>query len=68
MNNKILKQNAIMILYIINVIDELDKKIKYIEQECSYRSKYIDIRVNKDLKRYFEKCLEEVLSVGMEKD
>lgn len=68
MNNKILKQNAIMILYITNVIDELDKNIKHIEQECSYRSKYIDIRVNKDLKRYFEKCLEEVLNVGMEKD
>ena len=53
MNNKILKQNAIMILYITNVIDELDKKIKHIEQECSYRSKYIDIRVNKELKKYF---------------
>lgn len=68
MNNKILKQNAIMTLYITNVIDELDKNIKHIEQECSYRSKYIDIRVNKELKRYFEKCLEEVLNVGMEKD
>lgn len=68
MNNKILKQNAIMILYITNVIDELDKNIKHIEQECSYRSKYIDIRVNEELKRYFEKCLEEVLNVGMEKD
>ena len=68
MNNKILKQNAIMILYITNVIDKLDKNIKHIEQECSYRSKYIDIRVNKELKRYFEKCLEEVLNVGMEKD
>lgn len=68
MNNKILKQNAIMILYITNVIDELDKNIKHIEQECSYRSKYIDIRVNKELKRYFEKCLEEVLNVDMEKD
>lgn len=70
MNNKILKQNAIMILYITNVIDELDKKIKHIEQECSYRSKYIDIRVNKELKKYFEKCLEleEVLNVGIEKD
>lgn len=68
MNNKILKQNAIMILYITNVIDELDKNIKHIEQECSYRSKYIDIRVNKELKRYFEKCLEEVLNVCMEKD
>ncbi len=68
MNNKILKQNAIMILYITNVIDELDKNIKHIEQECSYRSKYIDIRVNKELKRYFEKCLEDVLNVGMEKD
>lgn len=68
MNNKILKQNAIMILYITNVIDELDKNIKHIEQECSYRSKYIDIRVNKELKRYFEKCLEEILNVDMEKD
>lgn len=68
MNNKILKQNAIMILYITSVIDELDKNIKHIEQECSYRSKYIDIRVNKELKRYFEKCLEDVLNVGMEKD
>lgn len=68
MNNKILKQNAIMILYITNVIDELDKNIKHIEQECSYRSKYIDIRVNKELKRYLEKCLEEVLNVVMEKD
>ncbi len=68
MNNKILKQNAIMILYITNVIDELDKNIKHIEQECSYRSKYIDIRVNKELKKYFEKCLEEVLNVGIEKD
>lgn len=68
MNNKILKQNAIMILYITNVIDELDKNIKHIEQECSYRSKYIDIRFNKELKRYFEKCLEDVLNVGMEKD
>ena len=68
MNNKILKQNAIMTLYITNVIDELDKNIKHIEQECSYRSKYIDIRVNKELKRYFEKCLEEVLNVCMEKD
>jgi hypothetical protein len=68
MNNKILKQNAIMILYITNVIDELDKNIKHIEQECSYRSKYIDIKVNKELKRYLEKCLEEVLNVGMEKD
>lgn len=68
MNNKILQQNAIMILYITNVIDELDKNIKHIEQECSYRSKYIDIRVNKELKRYFEKCLEDVLNVGMEKD
>lgn len=68
MNNKILKQNAIMILYITNVIDELDKNIKYIEQECSYRSKYIDIKVNKEYKRYFEKCLEEVLNVGMEKN
>lgn len=58
MNNKILKQNAIMILYITNVIDELDKSIKHIEQ----------VRVNKNLKRYFEKCLEDVLNVGMEKD
>ena len=57
-----------MILYITNVIDELDKNIKHIEQECSYRSKYIDIRVNKELKKYFEKCLEEVLNVGIEKD
>ena len=47
---------------------KLDKKIKHIEQECSYRSKYIDIRVNKELKKYFEKCLEEVLNVGIEKD
>ena len=38
------------------------------ERECSYRSKYIDIRVNEELKRYFEKCLEDVLNVGMEKD
>lgn len=68
MNNKILKQNAIMTLYITNVIDELDKNIKHIEQECSYRNKYIDIRVNKELKRYLEKCLEEVLNAGMEKD
>lgn len=68
MNNKILQQNAKLILYIINFIDELDKNIKYIERECSYRHKYIDIRVNKELKRYFEKCLEEVLNVGMEKD
>lgn len=68
MNNKILQQNAKLILYIINFIDELDKNIKYIERECSYRCKYIDIRVNKELKRYFEKCLEEVLNVGMEKD
>lgn len=68
MNNKILKQNAIMILYITNVIDELDKNIKHIERECSYRSKYIDIRVNKELKKYFEKCLEEDLNVGIEKD
>ena len=58
MNNKILKQNAIMILYITNVIDELDKKIKHIEQECSYRSKYIDIRVNKELKKYFDEKFE----------
>lgn len=68
MNNKILKQNAKLILYIINFIDELDKNIKYIEQECSYRSKYIDIRINKELKRYFEKCLEEVFDDGMEKN
>lgn len=68
MNNKILQQNAKLILYIINFIDELDKNIKHIEQECSYRSKYIDIRVNEELKRYFEKCLEDVLNVGMEKD
>ena len=68
MNNKILQQNAKLILYIINFIDEFDKNIKYIERECSYRYKYIDIRVNKELKRYFEKCLEEVLNVGMEKD
>lgn len=68
MNNKILQQNAKLILYIINFIDELDKNIKYIERECSYRSKYIDIRVNKKFKRYFEKCLEEVLNVEMEKD
>ena len=68
MNNKILKQNAIMILYITNVIDELDKNIKHIEQECSYRSKYIDIRVNKEIKQCFEKCLEEVFDDGMEKN
>lgn len=68
MNNKILQQNAKLILYIINFIDELNKNIKYIERECSYRSKYIDIRINKEFKRYFEKCLEEVLNVGMEKD
>lgn len=68
MNNKILQQNAKLILYIINFIDELDKNIKYMERECSYRSKYIDIRVNKEFKRYFEKCLEEVLNVEMEKD
>ena len=68
MNNRILQQNAKLILYIINFIDELDKNIKCIERECSYRSKYIDIRVNKELKRYFEKCLEEVLNVGIEKD
>lgn len=68
MNNKILQQNAKLILYIINFIDELNKNIKYIERECPYRSKYIDIRINKEFKRYFEKCLEEVLNVGMEKD
>lgn len=68
MNNKLLKHNAIMVLYITELISSLDKNIKYIERECSYRSKYIDIRVNKELKRYFEKCLEEVLNVGMEKD
>lgn len=32
MNNKILQQNAKLILYIINFIDELDKNIKYIER------------------------------------
>lgn len=68
MNNKIIKQNAIMILYITEFIDTLDKNIKHIERECSYRDKYIDIRVNKELKRYFEKCLEDVLNVCMEKD
>lgn len=68
MNNKILQQNAKLILYIINFIDELNKNIKYVERECPYRSKYIDIRVNEELKRYFEKCLEDVLNVEKEKD
>ena len=68
MNNKILKQNAIMILYITKFIDALNKDIKLLENKYSYRNKYIDIKLNKDLKQYFEKCLEEVFDDSMEKD
>ncbi len=60
MNNNLLKQNAIMILYITNFVDNLGKDIEYLKNESSYKGKYIDIKVYVEIKEYFEKCLEEV--------
>lgn len=68
MNNKILKQNAIMILYITKFIDILNKNIKLLENKYSYKNKDIDIKLEKELKQYFEKCLEEVFDDGVECD
>lgn len=67
MNNKILKQNAIMILYITKFIEALDKNIKLLENKYSYSNKDIDIKLDKEFKQYFEKCLEEVFDDDMEK-
>ena len=68
MNNKLLKQNSIMILYITNLIDQLDKNIKLLEKECSYKNKYLDIRIYREIRQYLEHCLEEVFKDELEKD
>lgn len=51
----ILKQNASMILGIINLIETLDKNIRYIQKN---KDKYLDIRIYRDLKKYLEEVLE----------
>lgn len=68
MNNKLLKQNSIMILYITSLIDELNKNIKLLEKEYSYRDKYLDIRIYREIKQCLEQCLEEVFEDELEKD
>lgn len=60
MNNKLIKQNAIMILYITNFIDSLDKEIKQLRREYKCKDKYLDIKTYCQLKEYFEQCLKEV--------
>lgn len=60
MNNKLLKQNAIMLLYITELIDVLDNYIKLLEKEYTYRNKALDIRNYKNIKGYLDQCLEKV--------
>ncbi|MEI3530112.1 MAG: hypothetical protein V8Q75_03430 [Bacilli bacterium] len=61
MNNKLLKQNAIMILYIINFIEQLEHDICKLKKDgFKTDHNYIDIKIYKQIKEYFEKCLEEV--------
>lgn len=67
-NNKLLKQNYIMLLYITSLIDELNKNIKLLEKEYSYRNKYLDIRIYREIKQCLERCLEEVFKDELEKD
>ena len=60
MNNKLLKENAIMILYITNFIDSLEKDIERLKTNYSYETKHLDIKAYNQIKEYFEKCLKEV--------
>lgn len=59
MNNRLLKQNAIMILYIINFIDSLEEDIEKLERVKTFNTNS-DIKLYTSIKEYFEKCLEEV--------
>lgn len=68
MNNKLLKQNSIMILYITKLIEELNKTIKLLRKEYLYRDKCLDIKNYKEIKQYLEQCLEEVFKDELEKD
>lgn len=68
MNNKLLKQNSIMILYITKLIEELNKTIKLLRKEYLYRDKCLDIKIYKEIKQYLEQCLEEVFKDELEKD
>ncbi|MBS7021107.1 MAG: hypothetical protein KH135_04495 [Firmicutes bacterium] len=60
MNNKLLKENATMILYITNFIDSLEKDIECLKTNYSYETKYLDIKAYNQIKEYFEKCLKEI--------
>lgn len=67
MNNKLLKQNAIMVLYITELISSLDENIKC-KEKLSYKNKYSDIKVNKEIKKYFEECLEKAFDFDDEEE
>lgn len=61
MDNKLLKQNAIMTLYITSFIEQLENDIQELKKDkfkTDYN--YIDIKRYTQIKEYFEKCLEEV--------
>ncbi len=56
--NKILKQNAILVFSIVNLIETLDRDIKALQTKYTYKDKNLDIRIYKDLKKYLEEVLE----------
>lgn len=62
MDNKLLKQNATMILYITNFVEELKSEKKKVMNNknicCS--NKITIIHFYNDLINYFEQCLKEV--------
>lgn len=53
--NKLLKQNAIMIYYITNLIENLEDSIKKIPKRDYAMKEYL-----RSLKKYLEICLKEV--------
>lgn len=59
MNNNLLKENAIMIWYITNFIEQLEEDIEKLEKVETFNTNS-DIKLYISIKKYFEKCLEEV--------
>lgn len=61
MNNNLLKQNAIMILYITNFIGKIDNDIQKLKKDkFKTDHNYIDIKIYIEIKEYFENCLKEL--------
>lgn len=61
MNNKLAKQNAIMIWYITNFIEKIDNDIQELKKDkFKTDHNYIDIKIYTEIKEYFENCLKEL--------